>query len=31
LVIDSVAFKDDKAWIDEYANPISDALHVIER
>jgi hypothetical protein len=31
LVIDSVAFKDDKVWIDEYANPMSDALHVIER
>ena len=31
LVIDSVAFKDDKVWIDEYANPLSDALHVVER
>ena len=31
LVIDSVAFKDDKVWIDEYANPMSDALHVVER
>jgi hypothetical protein len=31
LVIDSTAFKDDKIWIDEYANPGSDALHVVER
>jgi len=31
LVIDSVAFKDEKVWIDEYANPMSDALHVVER
>jgi hypothetical protein len=31
LVIDSIAFKDEKIWIDEYANPSSDALHVIER
>ena len=31
LVIDSVAFKDDKVWIDENANPHSDALHVVER
>ena len=31
LVIDSVGFKDEKIWIDEYANPMSDALHVVER
>jgi hypothetical protein len=31
LVIDSVAFKDEKVWIDENANPHSDALHVVER
>jgi hypothetical protein len=31
LVIDSIAFKDDKVWIDENANPHSDALHVVER
>jgi hypothetical protein len=31
LVIDSVAFKDDKVWIDENANPHSDALHVVEQ
>ncbi len=31
LVIDSMAFKDDKVWIDENANPHSDALHVVER
>jgi len=31
LVIDSTGFKDDKVWIDENANPHSDALHVVER
>src|SRR6516162_4934167 len=31
LVIDSTAFKDEKVWIDENANPHSDALHVVER
>ncbi len=31
LVVDSVGFKDDKVWIDENANPHSDALHVVER
>ena len=31
LVIDSIGFKDDKVWIDENANPHSDALHVVER
>jgi len=31
LVIDSIGFKDDKVWIDENANPHSDALHVSER
>ena len=31
LLVDSVAFKDDKVWIDENANPHSDALHVVER
>src|SRR6266853_2497691 len=27
LVIDSIGFKDEKVWIDENANPHSDALH----
>jgi len=31
LVVDSVGFKDEKVWIDENANPHSDALHVVER
>jgi hypothetical protein len=31
LVIDSIAFKDEKVWIDENANPHSDKLHVVER
>jgi hypothetical protein len=31
LVVDSTAFKDEKVWIDENANPHSDALHVVER
>lgn len=31
LVVDSIAFKDQKVWIDENANPHSDALHVVER
>src|SRR5438270_7718805 len=31
LVIDSIGFKDDKVWIDENANPHSDAMHVVER
>ena len=31
LVIDSVGFKDEKVWLDENANPHSDALHVVER
>jgi hypothetical protein len=31
LVIDSIDFKDEKVWIDENANPHSDALHVVER
>jgi len=31
LVVDSVSFKDEKVWIDENANPHSDALHVVER
>jgi len=31
LVIDSIAFKDERVWIDENANPHSDALHVVER
>jgi len=31
LVIDSVGFKDTQVWIDENANPHSDALHVVER
>jgi hypothetical protein len=31
LIIDSIGFKDEKIWIDEYANPSSDVLHVVER
>jgi hypothetical protein len=31
LVIDSTGFKEDRVWIDENANPHSDALHVVER
>jgi hypothetical protein len=31
FVIDSVAFKQERTWADENANPHSDALHVIER
>ncbi len=31
LVIDSIAFKDKQVWIDENADPHSDALHVVER
>src|SRR3984957_20676123 len=31
LVIDSIAFKDERVWTDENANPHSDALHVVER
>ncbi len=31
LVVDSIAFKDTQVWIDENANPHSDALHVVER
>jgi hypothetical protein len=31
LVIDSTGFKDTQVWIDENANPHSDALHVVER
>jgi hypothetical protein len=31
LVVDSIGFKDEKVWIDENANPHSDALHVVER
>lgn len=31
LVIDSIAFKGEKIWIDENANPVSDAVHVVER
>jgi hypothetical protein len=31
LVIDSIGFKDEQVWIDENANPHSDALHVVER
>jgi hypothetical protein len=31
LVIDSIAFKGEKVWIDENANPHSDDLHVVER
>jgi hypothetical protein len=31
LVIDSIAFKEERVWIDENANPISDAMHVVER
>jgi hypothetical protein len=31
LVVDSIGFKNEKVWIDENANPHSDALHVVER
>src|SRR5580704_16927287 len=31
LMVDSIAFKDERVWIDENANPHSDALHVVER
>jgi hypothetical protein len=31
MVIDSIGFKGEKVWIDENANPHSDALHVVER
>jgi hypothetical protein len=31
LVIDSIAFKDERVWIDENANPHSDQLHTVER
>jgi hypothetical protein len=31
FVIDSIAFKDERVWADENANPHSDALHVVER
>lgn len=31
LVVDSIGFKDTQVWIDENANPHSDALHVVER
>jgi hypothetical protein len=31
LVIDSIAFKGEKQWIDENANPQSPGLHAVER
>ena len=31
LVIDSIAFKDERTWADENANPHSNQLHTIER
>ncbi len=31
LVVDSIGLKDEKVWIDENADPHSDALHVVER
>ncbi|MCI3181629.1 hypothetical protein C5708_15390 [Caulobacter sp. CCUG 60055] len=31
LVVDSIGFKDKQIWIDENANPQSDAMHVVER
>jgi hypothetical protein len=31
LVVDSVAHKGDNVWIDENANPVSDAVHLVER
>ena len=31
FVIDSIGFKETQVWIDENANPHSDALHVVER
>ncbi len=27
----SIGFKGEKVWIDENANPVSDAVHVVER
>jgi hypothetical protein len=31
LVIDSIRFKEEQIWIDENANPQSDAMHAVER
>ncbi len=31
FVIDSTAFKEERTWIDENANPHSDAQHTVER
>jgi hypothetical protein len=31
LVIDTIGLKDKPIWIDENANPQSDAMHVVER
>lgn len=31
LVIDTIAVKGEKIWIDENANPVSEEVHVIER
>jgi len=31
FVVDSIGFKDEKVWLDENADPHSDALHVVER
>ncbi len=31
LVIDSIGFKDTQVWLDENADPHSDALHTVER
>jgi hypothetical protein len=31
FVIDSIGFKDTPIWIDENANPQSDAMHAVER
>lgn len=31
LIVDSIAHKGENVWIDENANPVSDAVHVVER
>lgn len=31
LVVDSIGFKGDKVWIDENGNPVSDAVHTVEK
>jgi hypothetical protein len=31
LVIDTIGFKDEKIWLDENADPQSDAMHAVEK